>query len=187
MKTTNFVSLLITSRADSSYIRSLALNLPNLPVDWVMYRWHNEVGVDMFLNMLTPMHKKLLLNIPFTNLSQIISLGEYFDGVHLKSHLKGHIAPLRAIYADSKKLIGYSAHSIKEVMQAIELGADYCTLSPIFATPNKSKPLGLDIFKHIPKALRCRIFALGGIKSSHIQNLKDLGLGGFAGISCFES
>ena len=86
---------------------------------------------------------------------------------------------------DAKKLIGYSAHNVDEVIYALELGADYCTLSPICATPNKGKALGLEVFEHIPYALRSRVIALGGMTKDLIPYLQNLGVGGFAGIRCF--
>ena len=50
-----------------------------------------------------------------------------------------------------------------EVESALALGAQYCTLSPIFSTPNKGAPLGIETLLSLDSALLSRIFALGGI------------------------
>ena len=92
-------------------------------------------------------------------------------------HLKSHFA--------DKKIIGYSAHSIEEAKSALALGATYCTLSPIYPSQNKGKPLGIESLRNLPKSLRSHIVALGGINKSHIKELESLGLFGFAGISYF--
>lgn len=188
MKSTKFIALLITPSIDRGYIHTLSTRLPTLEVDWIMYRSQSDEYIPSFVETLS--HKTLLLNLPFTNLKQILSLSTPFQGVHLKSHLLDYIAPLKKAYEQinkTQKLIGYSAHSIKELTYAFELGADYCTLSPIFFTPNKPAPLGLQVLEDIPQNLRSRTIALGGIAKEHIPHLQALGLGGFAGISYFES
>lgn len=185
MKTTDFTSLLITPSIDRVYIHALALAIPAFNVDWIMYRYENEQYIRLFLDTLSPFGKKLLLNIPFTSPQQALRLSCEFGGVHLKSHLLDYIPPLKTMIKQDK-IIGYSAHSVEELMYALHLGAHYCTLSPIFPTPNKGAPLGLEVFEHIPCHLRQRVIALGGITPSHTEVLRALGLGGFAGISCFQ-
>lgn len=191
MKTTNFIRLLITSNISETYFHTLSLNLPHLPVDWVMYRGDDESLISHFISHFAPFKKTLILNLPFQNLSHILHYINDFDGVHLKSHLLSFIAPLKAAilsrYKDSKKLIGYSAHSLKDIESAITLGAHYCTLSPILPTPNKAKPLGLAKLEDIPYHLRPYIIALGGIEEKHIPLLQSLDFGGFAAIRYFDS
>ena len=150
-----------------------------------MYRHKDDEFVDDFLSLTRPLsHKTLLLNLSFTNPNEAVKLSTRFDGLHLKSHFLDFIAPLKSHFAD-KKIIGYSAHSIEEVKSALALGATYCTLSPIYPSQNKGKPLGIESLRNLPKSLRSHIVALGGINKSHIQTLKNLGLFGFAGISYF--
>lgn len=60
-------------------------------------------------------------------------------------HLKSHFA--------DKKIIGYSAHSVEEAKSALALGATYCTISPIYPSQNKGKPLGIESLRSIPKVL----------------------------------
>lgn len=183
MKTTNFTSILITPCIDRAYLQKLPLYAKS--ASWLVYRHKDDEFVDDFLDIIRPLsHKTLLLNLPFVSPNQAIALSSRFDGVHLKSHFLDFIAPLKSHFAD-KKIIGYSAHSIEEVESALALGATYCTLSPIYPSQNKGKPLGIESLRSIPKSLRSHIVALGGIKSQHIQELMNLGLFGFAGISYF--
>ena len=150
-----------------------------------MYRHDNDEFIDDFLDIIRPLsHKTLLLNLPFVNPIEAVKLSARFDGVHLKSHFLDFITPLRSRFLYNK-IIGYSAHSIEEVEPALAFGATYCTLSPIYPSLNKGKPLGMESLRGLPKSLRSRIVALGGINKSHIHDLKKLGLFGFAGIGYF--
>lgn len=150
-----------------------------------MYRHNNDEFIDEFLGITRPLsNKTLLLNLSFANPLEVMNLSVGFDGVHLKSHFLDFIAPLKT-HLLYKKIIGYSAHSIEEAITALAFGATYCTLSPIYLSKNKGKPLGIESLRNIPKSLRSRIVALGGINKSHIHELKNLGLFGFAGISYF--
>ncbi|MEJ2489206.1 MAG: thiamine phosphate synthase, partial [Sulfurovaceae bacterium] len=64
--------------------------------------------------------------------------------------------------------------------------ADMATLSPIFATPNKGKPLGVNILKALKAELDMPIIALGGILGdTQIQSCKTAGFAGFASIRYF--
>ncbi len=188
MKNTDFITLLITPHINGAYLENLQLKIQSLSIDWIMYRHQNSEWIESFTQSLSFLHKPLLLNIPFKNTEEILQLSKDFAGVHLKSIYLSWITPLRESYLalGEKKIIGYSAHSIDEVTYALACGADYCTLSPIFSTPNKGTPLGMEVFYQIPKSLRSRIIALGGINNYHIPLLKELGLLGFAGIRCFE-
>lgn len=183
MKTTSFTPILITPCIDKAYLQNLPLYAES--ASWLMYRHINDEFIDKFLEITRPLsHKTLLLNLPFASPNQTIALSSRFDGVHLKSNLLEFIAPLRSYFLHNK-IIGYSAHSVDEVESALAFGADYCTLSPIYPSPNKGTPLGLETLKKLPQSLRSHIVALGGIKRQHIQELMNLGLFGFAGIGYF--
>lgn len=190
MKTTDFKAFLITPPLSEAYLLSLPKILDSFSVDWLMYRDSSPVWIPEFLRILKPYRKKLFLNLPFQNINEVIALSEGFDGVHLKSQFFPYIATLKysRSYALGHRsiLIGYSTHSIAEVTSALEYGADYCTLSPVFDTPNKGEPLGLEALEALPQALRMQTFALGGISSQHLERLRCLRFCGFAGISYFK-
>ncbi len=79
-----------------------------------------------------------------------------------------------------------STHSIKEIQKVTTLGADMVTLSPIFTSPNKGKPLGIEYLKEAVKISNIPIIALGGIVTNrHIEAIKASNAYGFASIRYF--
>ncbi|MFT5355698.1 MAG: thiamine-phosphate diphosphorylase [Polyangiales bacterium] len=82
------------------------------------------------------------------------------DGVHLPE--RG--VPLSAI-RPHVGLLGASRHSREGLQRAFDAGADYCTLSPVFASPGKGPPLGLETFRSLSLGLG-PILALGGVVDS---------------------
>ncbi|KQP07436.1 thiamine monophosphate synthase [Methylobacterium sp. Leaf99] len=103
------------------------------------------------------------------------------DGVHLP----GGATPADMTEARRRLpagLIGVSAHTIGDVEAAARHGADYATLSPIFATPSKpgyGPALG-------PEALRAAsrhglpVIALGGITREGVRPCRVAGAAGIA-------
>lgn len=112
------------------------------------------------------------LNLP--NITQIFQntqtqekLFTHFDGVHLKGTQRDLLPILRDLPKDFS--LGFSAHSITELESALALGAQYCTLSPIFSTPNKGTPLGIKTLLSLDSTLLSHTFALGGIDTPQIR------------------
>ncbi len=104
------------------------------------------------------------------------------DGVHLTSHQFAEI-----IHAKSLGLyVIISTHTHMEALMAQEIGADAITYSPIFASPNKGEPKGLEDLKEIVDKIRVPIFALGGITTQEqIHAVQEAGAYGFASIRYF--
>ncbi|MDD4854472.1 MAG: thiamine phosphate synthase [Sulfuricurvum sp.] len=106
------------------------------------------------------------------------------DGVHLTS-IQFETIPL------AKALGLYviiSTHTHEEALKAQALGADAITYSPIFASPNKGEPKGLEDLKEIVDKIRVPIFALGGIVTQEqITAVEECGAYGFASIRYFIS
>ena len=104
------------------------------------------------------------------------------DGVHLTSTQFEEIT-------EAKRLGLYviiSTHTHKEAIRAQELGADAITYSPIFPSPNKGEPKGLEDLKEIVDKIRVPIFALGGITTDEqINAVEECGVYGFASIRYF--
>jgi thiamine-phosphate pyrophosphorylase len=98
-----------------------------------------------------------------------------YDGVSLGANS----LPIKAVRKAFPLLtLGYAAHTVAEC----RLAADYHTLSPIFDTPKpyEVKPLGL-----IP-APTSNVYAMGGINTSNINQLHELGYAGIAGIGFYK-
>jgi thiamine-phosphate pyrophosphorylase len=104
------------------------------------------------------------------------------DGVHLTSTQFEDIieAKKRGLY------VVISTHTHDEAVRAEELGADAITYSPIFTSPNKGEPKGLEDLKEIVDKIRVPIFALGGITTQEqIKAVEECGAYGFASIRYF--
>jgi thiamine-phosphate pyrophosphorylase len=103
-------------------------------------------------------------------------------GVHLSSKQFNEIKKAKAL--DLKVII--STHSLDEAVEAQKDGADFITYSPIFETPNKGNPKGLEDLKEIVDKMQIKIFALGGIVTqSQVEQLSQSGVYGFASIRYF--
>jgi len=108
------------------------------------------------------------------------SLNAY--GVHLTSQQFDKIE-----YAKSLGLeVIISTHTHEEVLKAQKLGADMVTYSPIFTSPNKGIPKGVDDLKEILNKCDIKIFALGGIIDEvQIKEIEKTNVYGFASIRYF--
>lgn len=100
-------------------------------------------------------------------------------GVHLTSQQFDKIN-----YAKSLDLeVIISTHTHEEVLKAQELGADAVTYSPIFFSPNKGEPKGIDDLKELLKKCTIDVFALGGVvDKSQVKELENTEVYGFASI-----
>lgn len=100
-----------------------------------------------------------------------IALAVEADGVHLPQNgLPAHL--VRKIWKD-RFLIGVSAHSLKEAEEASEW-VDFITFGPVFYTPSKAQygePLGVENLKKVKETIKCKVFAIGGIK---LENLSEV-------------
>lgn len=104
------------------------------------------------------------------------------DGVHLTSLQFEQIRRAKQLGL----YVIVSTHSYAEALQAKSLGADAITYSPIFDTPNKGTPKGLEDLKEIVDKIELPIFALGGITTeAHVNAVSSTGAYGFASIRYF--
>ena len=104
------------------------------------------------------------------------------DGVHLKSTQFHEISLAKAL----ELFVVISTHSLEEAIKAEEEGADMISYSPIFSTPNKGKPKGLDVLSNVVKAVNIPVIALGGILTKEqIEACQNQGAKAFASIRYF--
>lgn len=101
-----------------------------------------------------------------------IALAVGADGVHLgQEDLPCGIAR-RILGGD--KIIGATAHSLKEALKAQAEGADYLGVSPIFATktkPDAGAPKGIRLISRIKKDVSLPLVAVGGINLSNASEV----------------
>ena len=104
------------------------------------------------------------------------------DGVHLTSKQFDLIK--KAKNADLEVIV--STHSIEELHMVRELCADYATFSPVFASPGKGEPKGVDALAQAVKEVDLKIFALGGIVTPEdVKKIEPAHPYGFASIRYF--
>ena len=102
------------------------------------------------------------------------------DGVHLPANGLP-VEAARRLLPDG--LIGVSCHSIADVIEATEDGADYVTLSPIFETSSKpgyGPALGCHKLTTSTKAATIPVYALGGITPERVDECLTRGAHGIA-------
>lgn len=97
-----------------------------------------------------------------------IALAAKADGVHLSANSLS--AEVVRAHFPKNFIIGASAHTIAKAAQAKAQGADFATFSPIFATPNKGEPKGLDALREVCEKLKpFPVLALGGIDETNYR------------------
>lgn len=103
------------------------------------------------------------------------------DGVHLTAQSLS-ARTIRQNFP-SEFLIGASVHTIEEAQAAKDCGADFVTFSPIFSTPEKGEPKGLDALRKVCEKLKpFPVVALGGIDEKNFKSVLENGASGFAAI-----
>ena len=103
------------------------------------------------------------------------------DGVHLTSQSLSARVVRRNFPKDL--IIGVSAHTLAAAETAKKNGADFVTFSPIFETPGKGKPYGVDKLREVCEKLKpFPIIALGGINNENYKTVLENGASGFAAI-----
>ncbi len=111
-----------------------------------------------------------------------IAVMVHAEGVHLPSNS----IPVEAVKHKFPELIvGKSCHSLEEALKAEEEGADYIFFSPIFESPGKGKPKGLEELKRVVDSLSIPVYALGGITEDKVKPVLETGAYGIAGIRIF--
>jgi len=79
-------------------------------------------------------------------------------------------------------LVGYSAHSPDEAWRALARGATFATVSPVFRSPGKGRPIGIAGLRRA--VARCGagapVFALGGIDAARAPGALAAGAAGVA-------
>jgi len=110
-----------------------------------------------------------------------IALAAGADGVHLTSTSM----PIERVRpaVPSGFIVGVSTHSPDEVVAAKDSGADYAMLGPIFQTPGKGDPIGLEEFERVCRSVTpFPVVAVGGIDASNEAAVIEAGAAGVAAI-----
>jgi len=127
-------------------------------------------------------------NIPLIINDRVdIALAVDAAGVHVgQSDLPAKI--IRNIIGNDK-ILGVSASSLTEAMQAEKEGADYLGVGAMFITGTKTDAelVSLESLKEIKRTTSLPIVAIGGINKDTIPLLADTGIDGIAVVSAIIS
>ncbi len=117
-----------------------------------------------------------------------IALAVDADGVQLGAG-SIPIADARRLLGPAKS-IGVSTHSLREAEEAEQSGADFILFGSVFFTPTKAAfgaPQGLQPLKKLLEKISLPVYAIGGIKSEMVDELRATGVRGVALISAVMS
>jgi thiamine-phosphate pyrophosphorylase len=113
-----------------------------------------------------------------------IALAVDAAGVHVgQDDLPARVA--RRALAGTGKLLGVSAATAAEALQAQDDGADYIGAGSVFATDTKKdvRPLLLEELIKIKQAVGIPVVAIGGISGNNVRLLQGTGIDGIAVVS----
>ena len=110
-----------------------------------------------------------------------IAVASRAHGVHLPE-ASLHPQVIRRSFGNDL-IIGVSTHSIESASSAVENGADYIFFGPVFATPGKESPTGLDVLRDVCRELEgFPVIAIGGIHQDNCERVLEAGAAGIAAI-----
>ena len=112
-----------------------------------------------------------------------VALAVGAEGVHLgKEDMP--IATARRILGDDF-IIGATAKTVPQALEAYEQGADYLGVGAIYPTTTKVKTVltSVDTLKDIVKAVPIKVNAIGGLNKDNIHILKNSGIDGICAVS----
>lgn len=110
-----------------------------------------------------------------------IALASGADGVHLPANSLSPVV-IRANFP-TDFIIGVSTHSLREAEAAAGEGADFILFGPVFETPGKGSPQGMEKLAVVCRRLKpFPVIALGGIDATNYEKVLAAGASGIAGI-----
>lgn len=105
------------------------------------------------------------------------------EGVHVgQSDMPVKIA--RQLMGENK-IVGATAKTVPQAVEAYEQGADYLGVGAIYPTTTKVKTVltSVNTLKEIVKAVPIKVNAIGGLNKDNIHVLKDSGIDGICAVS----
>lgn len=152
----------------------------HLGVDFIQIREKDLSARELFeftLAVLEVREHEMRKHVPpkiLINARADIALATGADGVHLPSG-----APMETLPG---MLVARSCHTLEEVRQT---SARFVTFGPVFESPGKGAPIGVDALKNACR-LGKPVFALGGVNWENASDCMQAGAEGIAGIRLFQ-
>ena len=108
------------------------------------------------------------------------------DGVHLPAT---ELLSLDSRSLSPDRWVAVSCHDERELAHAAKIGVDFAVLGPVLPTASHAfpAPIGWKRFADLCALAPFPVYALGGMAKRHINDAKDAGAQGIAGISAFWS
>ena len=112
-----------------------------------------------------------------------IAIKCHADGVHVGQ--KDMAASQVRQRVGKDMIIGVSAHSVEEALEAVKSGADYLGVGAVFSTSTKAdaEVLSRQVLRDICSAVDIPVVAIGGISKTNISQLSGTGVDGVALVS----
>ncbi len=123
-------------------------------------------------------------NVPFIiNDNVEVALKCKADGIHIGQHDMS-LKEVRGIVGD-EMIIGVSAQTLEQALEAQNNGADYLGVGAMFSTSTKldADDVSYDTLKEICKSTKIPVVAIGGINKDNILKLAKSGVDGVALVS----
>jgi len=154
----------------------------NHKIDYACFRDKKNQDILPFIKLFLEISKKHSIKKTFLNGNVNFASKFGFYGVHLQSTQFSQIKQAK----DKGLHTLVSTHTLEDIQEVKDL-CDGITFSPVFYSPNKSKPKGL---KNLALAIKAispkKCFALGGIiTEKEIDLVAKIGAYGFASIRYF--
>lgn len=110
------------------------------------------------------------------------------DGVHLPEGLARANPGVWRPHLRRGMWVSAAAHSLRALQRAVDIGADFALLSPVFPTQSHpgGRAIGLQRFAGWGRQASIPVYGLGGITSDNQQQVFNAGAAGWAGISGFK-
>ncbi len=105
------------------------------------------------------------------------------DGIHVGQEDMVASAVRQRVGDDM--IIGVSAHTVEEAIEAVKDGADYLGLGAVFSTSTKTdvEVMSFETLTNICNAVDVPVVAIGGISKNNIMQLSGSGVDGVAVVS----
>jgi len=123
-------------------------------------------------------------HVPFIINDNIeVAVSSNADGIHVGQHDMPPGEVRKKIGAD--KILGVSAQTVEQAIQAEKDGADYLGVGAVFPTSTKddADAVSLETLKAICNAVHIPVVAIGGINEVNLTKLSGTGIDGIAVVS----
>ncbi len=150
--------------------------------EYILYRDKNNLRYQELASVFIRICKKFNGVKFFLHQEPLLAKEMRATGVHLNSTQFDKIEEAKSLGLE----VIVSTHSLDEVKKVEKLGVDYVTYSPVFASPNKGEPKGIEDLKNVVEQTELKVFALGGIvEQKQIDGVSTTKAFGFASIRYF--